>query len=118
MKHLKRFNEELDYLGRLKMETEIGRQFSQDNEKEVEKRRQEVTGKELGKIKSQNKSRKTLEEREEERREITQVVIDSIIYSNLKKKGFENFEEDLKMFLAKYPLETLPNYDGYHIFNQ
>ena len=116
MKHLKLFTEELSHLDRLKRQKEIDTQYEVDRDREVEDMRKKSSGKELPKLRSEMKNKRSFEERESERKEIVQVVSDAIIQSNLKKPGFENFEEDIKMFLSDYPLEKLPKSGDYNIF--
>ena len=116
MKHIKLFNEEVDHLDRLKRQKEIDDEYYRTRDKEIEDSR--YNSNELSKIKSENKNKRSTEDRESERKEIVQVVLDSLIYSNLKKPGFENFEEDIKMFLSEYPLEKLPKSGDFEIFKK
>jgi hypothetical protein len=44
----------------------------------------------------------------EERQELTHMVIQSLIFSEQGKEGFDNFKNDLKQLLEKYPFDKLP----------
>lgn len=117
MRHLKKFLEET-YLDDLKKQKQEAERQSGIKAAEVEKRRKEATGKELSKLQSEYKKKKSSEERESERIEIMQVVSDALLQANLKKPGFEDFETDIKMFLSNYPLEKLPKYGVHNIFRK
>ena len=44
----------------------------------------------------------------EERQELTHMIIQSLIFSEQGKEGFDNFKNDLRQLLEKYPFNKLP----------
>lgn len=107
MKHLKKF-EELDYLTVLKKQRELDQELDKARMQEIENKRKEVSGQHLTKLSSDAEKQSEMQRNLEERRELTHLVLQSILYSEQKKDGFDNFKEDLKDLLNKYSLDKLP----------
>mgnify|MGYP000853210143 FL=1 len=107
MKHLKKF-EELDYLTSLKRQRELEQELDKTRMQEIENKRKEVSGQHLSKLSSETERQSEIQRNLEERRELTHLVLQSILYSDQKKDGFDNFREDLKDLLNKYSLDKLP----------
>lgn len=104
MKHLKKF-EDLDYLTMLKNQKQLQDQMSAARESEIERSRQSGY---LSKLTSDAQKSSQFEKTVEERRELTHLVVQSLIYSEQNREGFDSFKEDLKNLLNSYPIDKLP----------
>jgi hypothetical protein len=107
MKHLKKF-EDLDYKELLAQQSKLRDELEKSRLEEIEKRRQELSGKHLSKISSDVEKRSQMDKVLAERQELTHLVIQSLIFSEQNKDGFDNFKNDLRELLDKYPLDKLP----------
>lgn len=107
MKHLKKF-EDLDYKDLLAKQSELRGEMEKSRLEEIEKRRQELSGKHLSKLSSDNEKKDQMEKNIEERQELVHLVVQSLIYSEQKKDRFDNFKNDLKQLLNNYSLDKLP----------
>lgn len=107
MKHLKKF-EDIDYKELLAQQAKLRQELDKSKQEEVERLRKEMGGKRLSELSAEAEKSKHKSEALRDRQELTHLVIQSLIYSEMNKNGFENFKNDLKEFLNNYPLETLP----------
>jgi hypothetical protein len=107
MKHLKKF-EDLDYRDLLAQQANLRDQMEKSRLEDIEKRRQELSGKHLSKLSSDNDQKNQMDKNIEERQELTHMVIQSLIFSEQGKEGFDNFKNDLRQLLEKYPFDKLP----------
>ena len=107
MKHIRKF-EELDYRELLAQQSKLRQEMEKSRQEEIEKNRKELSGKRLSEISAEVEKSKQKSDSLKDRQELTHLVIQSLIYSEMDKDGFENFKDDLKNFLNNYPLETLP----------
>jgi hypothetical protein len=107
MKHIRKF-EELDYKELLAQQSKLRQEMERSRQEEIEKNRKELSGKRLSEISVEVEKSKQKSDALKDRQELTHMVIQSLIYSEMNKGGFENFKDDLKNFLNNYPLETLP----------
>lgn len=89
MKHLKSFNEELDYLSSLRQQTKAREEFQKQKEEEIEKYRQEHTGKHLSKIEADIQKKRTTDEIVEERRILADRVIQGILATEQGRSDFK-----------------------------
>lgn len=105
MKHLKKFNEELDYLSRLKKDKQLDTEFSAAREQEIEDLRLKTTGNHLPTILKDKSKRETTSTEEVERKELTQKVIDGLVAQFNNKPGYDSFKEELVAFLEGFPKE-------------
>jgi len=104
MRHLKKF-EDLDYLTMLKNQKELEDKMSLAKQSEIERNRQSGY---LSKLTSDTQKSSQFEKTVEERRELTHLVVQSLIYSEQNRDGFDSFKEDLKNLLNSYPVDKLP----------
>jgi len=107
MRHLKKF-EDLDYKDILAQQAKFREEIEKSRLEEIERRRQELSGKHLSKLSSESERKSKMETMIQERQELTHLVIQALIYSEQNKDGFDNFKNDLKELLDKYPLDKLP----------
>lgn len=107
MRHLRKF-EEIDYKELLAQQTKLRQELERSKQEEMERIRKEMTGKRLSELSAEAEKSRKKEDTLKERQELTHLVIQSIIYSEQNKDGFDNFKEDLKKLLNQYPLENLP----------
>jgi hypothetical protein len=107
MKHLKKF-EDLDYRELLAQQAELRDKMEKSRLEEIERRRQELSGKHLSKLSSDTERKTQMDKYLEDRQELTHLVVQSLIFSEQSKEGFDNFKNDLKELLEKYPLDKLP----------
>lgn len=107
MKHLMKF-EDLEYKDILAKEMQLRKEMEKSRQDEIERIRQSSSGQRLKQLEIESDTQKSREKTLEERQELTHVVVQSLIYSELNKPGFENFREELKQLLNKYPTEQLP----------
>jgi hypothetical protein len=107
MKHLKKF-EELDYLTILKKQRELEEELDKSRTQEIENRRKEISVQHSSKLSSETEKQSEMYRNLEERKELTHLIIQSLIFSEQSKEGFDNFKNDLKNLLNKYPLDKLP----------
>ena len=107
MKHLKKF-EDLDYRELLAQQAELRDKMEKSRLEEIERRRQELSGKHLSKLSSDTERKTQMNKYLEDRQELTHLVVQSLIFSEQSKEGFDNFKNDLKELLEKYPLDKLP----------
>lgn len=107
MKHLKKF-EALDYLTALKRQRELDQELDKSRMQEIENKRKEMSGQHLSKLSSEAERQSAMDKNLEERKELAHLVLQSILYSEQKKDGFDNFKDDLKDLLNKYSLDKLP----------
>jgi hypothetical protein len=105
MKYIKTF-EDLTHLDMLKQDAELRRKMEQ--EKELDKLGKQTSGQRLKQLEIESDIKRKEEQDLNERNELSHIVIQSLVYSDLRKPGFENFKMDLTQFLEKYPLDTLP----------
>jgi len=89
MKHIKPFNEEADYLSSLRAQTKAREEFERQREEEIEKYRQEHSGKHLSKIETDVQKRRTTDEIVEERRILADRVIQGILATEQGKSDFK-----------------------------
>ncbi len=101
MKYIKTF-EDLDHLSFLKAEKDLRDQAGQARESEVEKRRNQMSGKHLDTLKVQGNDKDVVVK---ERQEIIQRVIDGLTSQLNKNAGFQSFKEELLVFLDEFPKE-------------
>lgn len=104
MRHLKKF-EEMDYLTMLKNQKELEDKMSAARQSEIERNRQSEY---LSKLASDSQRSKQIDKMVEERKDLTHFVVQSLIYSEQNRDGFDNFKEDLKNLLNSYPIDKLP----------
>jgi len=104
MKNIRRY-EEFDYLSMLKKQKSVEDQMNTSREIESEKIRGSNY---LSKIKRDSEESIIIDNKVQNRRELTHIVVQSIIYSEQVKPGFEDFKSKLMDFLNSYPLDTLP----------
>jgi hypothetical protein len=107
MNHLKKF-EDLDYRELLAQQAELRDKMEKSRLEEIERRRQELSGKHLSKLSSDTERKTQMDKYLEDRQELTHLVVQSLIFSEQSKEGFDNFKNDLKELLEKYPLDKLP----------
>jgi hypothetical protein len=107
MRHLKKF-EDLDYKSLLAQQSKLRDEMEKSRLEEIEKRRQEISGKHLSQLSSETERKSKMEMTLQERQELTHLVIQALIYSEQNKDGFDNFKNDLKELMDKYPLDKLP----------
>ena len=107
MKHLKKF-EDLDYRELLAQQAELRDKMEKSRLEEIERSRQELSGKHLSKLSSDTERKTQMDKYLEDRQELTHLVVQSLIFSEQSKEGFDNFKNDLKELLEKYPLDKLP----------
>jgi hypothetical protein len=107
MKHLKKF-EDLDYRELLAQQAKLRDQMEKSRLEEIERRRQELSGKHLDKLSSDTERKTQMDKTLEERQELAHLVVQSLIFSEQNKEGFDDFKNDLKQLLEKYPLDKLP----------
>ena len=107
MKHLKKF-EDIDYRELLAQQAELRDKMEKSRLEEIERRRQELSGKHLSKLSSDTERKTQMDKYLEDRQELTHLVVQSLIFSEQSKEGFDNFKNDLKELLEKYPLDKLP----------
>jgi len=107
MKHLKKF-EDLDYRELLAQQAKLRDQMEKSRLEEIERRRQELSGKHLSKLSLDTERKTQMDKTLEERQELTHLVVQSLIFSEQNKEGFDDFKNDLKQLLEKYPLDKLP----------
>ena len=107
MKHLKKF-EDLDYRELLAQQAKLRDELEKSRLEEVERRRQELSGKHLSKISADTEKRSQMDKILAERQELTHLFIQSLIFSEQNKEGFDNFKNELQELLNKYPLDKLP----------
>ena len=107
MKYLKNF-ETLDYRQLLAQEADLRKKLELSREEEIEKLSKSMSGQRLKQLEIESDINKRQQQTIEERQELTHVVVQSLIYSELNKPGFENFKEDLKSLLSNYPTGQLP----------
>ena len=107
MRHLKKF-EDLDYKDLLAQQSKLRSEMEKARLEEIEKRRQEISGKHLSKLSSETERKSKMEMTLQERQELTHLVIQALIYSEQNRDEFDNFKNDLKELLDKYPLDKLP----------
>lgn len=107
MKHLIKF-EELDYKELLAQQSRLKSELEKSREADIEKRRREISGQTLSKLADESEKSKNFEKNLAERQNLTHIVIQSLIFSEQNKPGFENFKKELSLFLEEYPLDKLP----------
>jgi len=107
MKHLKKF-EDLDYRELLAQQAELRDKMEKSRLEEIERRRQELSGRHLSKLSSDTERKTQMDKYLEDRQELTHLVVQSLIFSEQSKEGFDDFKNELKELLEKYPLDKLP----------
>ena len=107
MRHLKKF-EEMDYKEFLAQQSKFKQDLEKAKQEEIERMRQEISGKRLSQLADESEKQRKKEDIFKERQELTHLLVQSIIFSELNKPGFEKFKDDFKNFLQNYPLDTLP----------
>jgi len=107
MKHLKKF-EDLEYKDLLAQQSKLRDEMEKSRLEEIEKRRKELSGNHLSKLSSDSEKNTQIEKNIEERQKLTHLVVQSLIYSEQNKDGFDNFKRDLKQLLNNYSLDKLP----------
>lgn len=107
MKHLKKF-EDLDYKELLAQQAKLRQELEKSKQEEMERMRKEMSGKRLSELSAEAERSRKKEDTFKERQELTHLVVQSIIFSEQNKEGFDNFKNDLKELLDKYPLHALP----------
>jgi len=107
MKHLKKF-EDLEYKDLLAQQSKLRDEMEKSRLEEEKRRRSELSGNHLSKLSSDIEKNKQLNKNQEERQELTHLVVQSLIYSEQNKDGFDNFKNDLKQLLNNYSLDKLP----------
>lgn len=107
MKHLRKF-EDLDYKELLAQQSKLKQDLEKAKQEEIERMRQEIAGKRLSQLADESQKQKKKEDIFKERQDLTHLLVQSLIYSEMNKPGFEDFKENFKKFLQDYPLESLP----------
>lgn len=107
MNHLKRF-EDLDYKELLAQQSKLKQELEKSRQEEIERRRQDLAGKRLSQLAHESEKERKKEDIFKERQDLTHQLVQSLIYCELNKPGFEGFKEKFKNFLKNYPLESLP----------
>jgi hypothetical protein len=107
MKHLRKF-EEMDYRELLAQQAKLKSELDRAKQEEIEKVRQDLAGKRLSQLADESEKQRKKESLYKERQELTHLVVQSLIYSEMGKSGFENFKNELQVLLEKFPLDTLP----------
>jgi hypothetical protein len=99
MKHIKKFNEDLDYLQSLEIQRKAREEFEKSKDEEVENLRGKSGH--LDTLYKQSKQEKNIDIIIEERRILVQKVIDGILES---ERGKSDFKDNLIVLLNKYDL--------------
>jgi hypothetical protein len=90
MKHLSKFNEELDYKRQLELQQKAREDFEKARLEEIEKRRKETSGKYLSELEEKSMKQKQLDEQVEERKVLADRTIQGILSSQHGKTDFKD----------------------------
>lgn len=102
MNYLRKF-EDLDHLGYLKAEQELRKKADAFQDKETDRKRMELTGKHLDKLRADSAESK--KDYLKERQEIVQNVIDGLTANLNNHPGYQSFRDELLDFLKGFPKE-------------
>jgi hypothetical protein len=90
MKHLSKFNEELDYKRQLELQKKAREEFEKARLEEIENRRKQTSGKYLSELEEKSMKQKQLDEQVEERKVLADRTIQGILSSQHGKTDFKD----------------------------
>lgn len=99
MKHISKFNEELDYKRQLELQRKAREEFEKARQEEIENRRKQSSGKYLSELEEKSIKQKQIDDQVQERKILADRTIQGILST---QHGKTDFKDKLIQLLEEY----------------